>query len=97
MGAPVGNTNAAKEDEETKVSIGNDCLTKKPVGNMAAAGLRRLRKDRPDLHERVLAGEVSVNAACIEAGFRKKTDSEDSATCIYDNLNARCSAFGISL
>jgi hypothetical protein len=32
------------------------------MGNSAAAH-RRLRKDRPDLHKRVLAGEISANAA----------------------------------
>ena len=37
----------------------------------AAYAVRRLRKDRPDLHGRVLDGELSANAAMIEAGFRK--------------------------
>jgi hypothetical protein len=43
-----------------------------PSGNSAAAFLRRLRKDRPDIHERVLAGELSPHAGMVEAGFRKK-------------------------
>jgi hypothetical protein len=34
--------------------------------------LRRLRRDRPDLVERVFEGELSANAAAIEAGFRDK-------------------------
>jgi hypothetical protein len=46
-----------------------------PTGNAAAAALRRLRKDRPDIHERVLAGELTANAGMIEAGFRKKRES----------------------
>ena len=33
-----------------------------PVGTTAAAALRRLRKDRPDIHARVLAGELSAHA-----------------------------------
>jgi hypothetical protein len=33
--------------------------------------LARLRRDRPDLAERV-PGELSANAAAIEGGFRKK-------------------------
>ncbi len=37
-------------------------------GNRADAAIRRLRKDRPDLHARVLAGELSPHAAAIEAG-----------------------------
>lgn len=42
-------------------------------GTSAAGALRRLRKDRPDLHARVLAGELSPHAAMIEAGFRPRT------------------------
>jgi hypothetical protein len=35
----------------------------------------RLRRDRPEIHARVLAGEISANAGMIEAGFRKKPKS----------------------
>ena len=45
----------------------------RPAGTTERAGLRRLRKDRPDLHARVLAGELKVNAAMVEAGFRHRT------------------------
>lgn len=38
--------------------------------------LRRLEKDRPDIHARVLAGEITPNAGMIEAGFRKKRPSK---------------------
>ena len=38
-----------------------------PSGNASAAALRRLRKDRPDLHKRALAGELSPHAAAGEA------------------------------
>ena len=31
----------------------------------------RLKRDRPDLYERVIAGDLTANAAAIEAGFRK--------------------------
>jgi hypothetical protein len=44
-----------------------------PSGTSSRAGLRRLRKDRPDLHRRVLEDGLSVNAACVEAGFRHRT------------------------
>ena len=44
----------------------------RPSGNSRAAALRRLRKDRPDIHARVLAGELSPHAGMIEAGFRKR-------------------------
>jgi hypothetical protein len=42
-------------------------------GNNPTYALRRLKRDRPDLAERVVAGELSANAAAIEAGFRKKS------------------------
>lgn len=41
-------------------------------GNSRAHGLARLARDRPDLLERVEAGEMSTNAACLEAGWRRK-------------------------
>jgi hypothetical protein len=44
-----------------------------PAGTTKEASLRRLRKDRPDLHARVLDGELSANAAAIEAGFRHRS------------------------
>ena len=43
------------------------------TGNRAAYAHHRLRRDRPDIHARVLAGELSPHAGMIEAGFRKKT------------------------
>jgi hypothetical protein len=44
----------------------------RPSGNFRAAFLRRLRKDRPDLHARVLNGALSPYAAMVEAGFRRR-------------------------
>lgn len=34
--------------------------------------LARLKRDRPDLAERVIAGELSANRAAVEAGFRAR-------------------------
>ncbi len=45
----------------------------RPTGTSEAATVRRLRKDRPDLHAQYLAHELSANAAAILAGFRPKT------------------------
>lgn len=39
-------------------------------GNARTYALRRLRKERQDLHARVLAGELSPHQGMIEAGFR---------------------------
>jgi hypothetical protein len=44
----------------------------RPSGNSAAAALRRLERHRPDILDRVLAGEISAHAGMIEAGFRKR-------------------------
>lgn len=49
--------------------------SKAPTGTSQAASLRRLRKDRPDLHEKVIAGEMSAHHAAIAAGFRRRTVS----------------------
>lgn len=51
----------------------NDKPAERPTGTSAAQALRRLRKDRPDLHERVLAGELSPHGAMVTAGFRPRT------------------------
>lgn len=42
-------------------------------GTTTEQALRRLRKDRPDLHQKVLAGELTANKAMITAGFRHPT------------------------
>ena len=46
---------------------------KRPEGDTVAAGLRRLRKDRPDLHQLVLQGGISTHGAMLQAGFRRPT------------------------
>jgi hypothetical protein len=37
-----------------------------------ASFIARLKRDNPNLAEAVIAGQLSANAAAIEAGFRKK-------------------------
>jgi len=44
----------------------------RPSGTSRDAAIRRLRKDRPDLLEKVIAGQLSAHAAALEAGHRKK-------------------------
>jgi hypothetical protein len=43
------------------------------VGTGRTYTVRRLRRDRPDLAGRVDRGELSANAAAIQAGFRNRT------------------------
>lgn len=45
----------------------------KQRGTDSSYTVARLERDRPDLAARVAAGELSANAAAIEAGFRPKT------------------------
>jgi hypothetical protein len=49
-----------------------DNVTIMARGNNLAYTLARLSRDHSKLYERVIAGELSANAAAIEAGFRKR-------------------------
>jgi hypothetical protein len=61
-----------RQDDQKNVDNGHrDVNGSRPTGNSAAAALRRLERQRPDLLDRVLAGELSPHAAMITAGFRK--------------------------
>ncbi len=87
QGAPEGNQNNASgvnqyttqdaEDRRTTYDNITDCPPPEYVspatGTSNTYALRKLRKDREDLHGRVLAGEISPHAAMVKAGFRKKT------------------------
>jgi hypothetical protein len=66
----------ARRKGESKLYANNSDvqLEAAPTGNSRDAFLRRLRKDRPDIHARVLAGELSPHAGMVEAGFRKKIE-----------------------
>lgn len=64
-GAPEGNQNAAEEKtNHNNVMI---CIdeSEPAQGNASTYALRRLRKERPDLHEQVLADMLSPHAAMI--------------------------------
>lgn len=50
----------------------NNGKAKPADGTSRRQGLLSLSKHAPKLHKRVLAGELTVNAAMIEAGLRKK-------------------------
>lgn len=45
----------------------------RPTGTSVERALLRLGEQRPDLHAQVLAGTKSAHAACVEAGFRRRT------------------------
>ena len=46
-------------------------------GNDTSYTLRRLARDAPEMLEKIEAGELSVNAAAIQAGIRKKPTPEE--------------------
>lgn len=87
-GAPKGNRNAAKEKEETTPSNTRGCSAKKMNGCVDKPGiLRRLARERPDLLERFERGELTANAAAIEAGFRKVKSPLDQAIAAFQRLS----------
>lgn len=67
----IDKATARKHGGDRSSKIDNVNLAPVPNGNSKDAALRRLRKDRPDLHQEVLAGKKSPHAAMVEAGFRK--------------------------
>ncbi len=58
-----------------ETGVHNVNTSERPTGNRKTSALRRLRKDRPDLHALVLAEQLSAHAAMIQAGFRHRTIS----------------------
>lgn len=66
-GSPGKNHSIAAEVNDNK----SDKL-KRPSGTSKQAGLRQLRKKNPELHAKVLTGELTVNAAMVQAGLRLK-------------------------
>lgn len=52
---------------------GVDNIHARPNGTSEAAALRRLRKDKPELHADVLAGRLTAHGAMVKAGFRPRT------------------------
>lgn len=64
-----GNPTGANQYAGGTVDNIND--SSRPDGTSRTYALRKLRKDRPDLHAEVLAGTVSAHRAMVQAGFRK--------------------------
>jgi len=67
------------EEAQTKVNNVNhesgEPDRDRSAGNSKSYTLQRLERDAPELYERVVADDMSANAAAIEAGFRTKTVS----------------------
>jgi hypothetical protein len=88
-----GNPTGANQYSGTLDNIQGSATQEAPTGTSAEAGLRRLRSQAPELHARVLAGEMSPHAAMVEAGFRKRMisipveDAERAARSIRANAS----------
>lgn len=54
------------------VTNDNVITSKSEQGNSKAYSLDKLKRDRPDLFEKVVNNELSANKAMVEAGFRRK-------------------------
>lgn len=54
-----------------------DNISLKGYGTDTEYTLRRLKRDAPELLVQIESGELSVNAAAIKAGFRKKPNPEE--------------------
>jgi hypothetical protein len=73
-GGQTGNQNAAKDKDKTNNRITINRSSNHPDTNQGI--LRRLAKQgRDDLLDRVASGELSPNAAAIEAGLRRRMRS----------------------
>lgn len=74
-GEQGGNNNPNGINQHTSVNHNNIIVDQKDnetkQGTSAAYTMRRLAKDFPTIHERVLTGELSPNKAALEAGFRQ--------------------------
>ena len=83
---------AVQNPSSIKRGVDNINGIDRPDGTSRAAALRRLRKSRPDLHSKVMQGELTPHSAMIEAGFRQKTltvplDPEKAAGVIKRHFN----------
>jgi len=58
-----------KSDKIKVYNVNDESKTK---GNSKAYGLSKLNKERPDLFEKVTSDEMSVHAAMVKAGFRRR-------------------------
>ena len=68
----LNSATSGRQGERTDL-VDNIHNVTQPSGTSQQQALRKLRKDRPDLHERVLSRGISAHGAMVEAGYRPKT------------------------
>lgn len=100
-GAPEGNQNAVKKKiDEAKAdplvepgSKNNPNNVRVDYGNATDYTLRRLARDCPEMLDKIEAGELSVNAAAIAAGIRKKATPEEVCIKAFAKAQNRLQVF----
>jgi hypothetical protein len=68
--AKYGELESHGGDRRSQEAREQPCSARLKYGT-ATHTIARLQRDNPELHERVVSGELSANKAAIEAGFRK--------------------------
>jgi hypothetical protein len=86
-GNPTGANQYGKPENGNFDNIKDSTLA--PTGTSKQYALRRLRKSRPDLHARVLAGELTCHAAMLEAGFRRELTPAEECQRAWDKMTAQ--------
>lgn len=67
-----GNPTGSNQYQEKESGISNNVTISTPDrGNSRSYTVARLKQQAPELFEKVVSGELSANAAAIQAGFRK--------------------------
>jgi len=69
-GAPEGNKNASKTNHNNIMVCQDESGATQ--GASTTYTMRRLAKDAPELHKAVVSGDLSPNAAALQAGFRRR-------------------------
>lgn len=92
-GNPSGNNQYETKEDGNTDNISNSKPRNEKHGTSLDYTLRRLRKEAPGLHAKVIAGEISPNSAAVEAGFRvtpiqlNPTDPYKAAKTILNAVN----------
>jgi hypothetical protein len=63
-----------KKSNQYKINVDNinNDNNARPTGTSKEYLMRKLEKHAPEMLDKVLAGDISPNAACIQAGLKKK-------------------------
>lgn len=86
LGDILGKHGGDRRSAEARTDQG-DNITLKERGTSRDYIIARLERDRPDLAEKVIAGEMSARAAAIEAGFQKRSTPFEKILKLLDKLS----------